>query len=279
VLDVIELLSRPESSRMRFSDVVRELDLTQGTAHTILKTLSDRGWIARDPATKTFALGPALSVVAARLDAARPLAHVARDAARRLVHTLDMPASVVERAGDDMLITAFERPANSGITATPHERLPYTPPFGVAFAAWDTPQSQQTWIDRGAAGDDVLAQRLQDVLTRTRERGYDIDWMTPALAQAAQAIGTLSVDALPAGVRPVVDQLRVEFASAGVVAEETRHDRGSVATVSAPVLDDGGGIHLILGVHPLRPMPIRDIEAIAKQLLAEVALVGAEARR
>ncbi len=34
---------------MRFSDIVRELDLTQATAHAILKTLSDRGWVTRDP--------------------------------------------------------------------------------------------------------------------------------------------------------------------------------------------------------------------------------------
>ena len=58
VLDIVELLSRPGRGEIRFSDVVRELDLSQGTAHAILKTLSDRGWVTRDPVTKAFALGP-----------------------------------------------------------------------------------------------------------------------------------------------------------------------------------------------------------------------------
>ncbi|MBZ4561135.1 helix-turn-helix domain-containing protein, partial [Mycobacterium avium] len=49
MLDVVELLARSPSARLRFSDVVRELGLTQATAHAILKTLCDRGWASRDP--------------------------------------------------------------------------------------------------------------------------------------------------------------------------------------------------------------------------------------
>ena len=49
VLDVVELLSRPGNRQMRFSDVVRELDLSQATAHAILKTLTDRGWVDSRP--------------------------------------------------------------------------------------------------------------------------------------------------------------------------------------------------------------------------------------
>ena len=110
VLDVVELLSQPGESPMRFSDIVRELDLTQATAHSILKTLSDRGWVTRDPMTKAFALGPALSLLAARLDVARPLTHLARDATQRLVETTGMAASVVEKTGDHLVITAFAQP-------------------------------------------------------------------------------------------------------------------------------------------------------------------------
>ena len=66
------------SGEIRFSDVVRELDLSQGTAHAILKTLSDRGWVTRDPVTKAFTLGPALTLVASSLDIGRPLAQLAR---------------------------------------------------------------------------------------------------------------------------------------------------------------------------------------------------------
>lgn len=269
-LDVVELLSLPANGQMRFSDVVRELELSQATAHAILKTLTDRGWVNRDPVAKTFSLGPALSVIATRLDAARPLAHLARDAARRLATIVDVPASVIERAGDDIVITAFEQPKGTPIPATPNERIPYTAPFGVAFAAWDTPEAQLAWIQRAAADDTELARRLQDVLALTRERGYDIDWMTPALAQAAHAIGSLTEHALPVNMRSIIDQLRIEFASTALTSDDGGRAPRPVATISAPVLDKTGHIQLVLGIHPVRPMTLAEIRSAARPLLREI---------
>lgn len=271
VLDVVELLSLPDNRQMRFSDIVRELELSQATAHAILKTLTDRGWVNRDPVTKTFSLGPALSVIAARLDTARPVAHRARDAARRLATVVDVPASVIERAGDDLVITAFEQPKGGAISASPYERIPYTAPFGVAFAAWDTPDAQRDWVQRAAADDAALTRQLNDVLTETRERGYDVDWMTPALAQAAQAIGSLSEHALPVNMRSIIDQLRLEFTSAALTTDTNTRAPRPVATISAPVLDNGGRIQLVLGLHPVRPMTMSDIRSVARPLLREIA--------
>jgi len=273
VLDVVELLSHRGNSEIRFSDVVRELDLSQGTAHAILKTLSDRGWVTRDPATKAFTLGPALTLVASGLEADRPLAHIARTAIRRLADTTAMPASVVERAGDDLVITAFESPAELPTVVQPNERIPYAPPFGIAFAAWDSTDEQHAWIRRGATDDAGLRQRLRAVLTRTRERGYDVDWMTPALSQAAKTIGTLSGEVIPPNLRSVIDKLRVEFASANSMPDDSTRGAHPVATISAPVLGADDRIVLVLAVHPLRAMTIHEIRAAAQPLLSAVAQV------
>ncbi|MGH3968490.1 MAG: helix-turn-helix domain-containing protein, partial [Mycobacterium sp.] len=108
VLDVVELLAQPGAKAPRFSDVVRQLGLTQATAHSILTTLCDRGWASRDPVDKTFSLGPALAVVAAQVDVARPLAHAASVAALQLSGEFGYAASVVERFVDSLVITAFE---------------------------------------------------------------------------------------------------------------------------------------------------------------------------
>jgi DNA-binding IclR family transcriptional regulator len=277
VLDVIELLSLPGNRKMRFSDVVRELELSQATAHAILKTLTDRGWVSRDPESKTFSLGPAMSLLATRLDTARPVAHLARDAARRLAAQVDVPASVIECAGDDLVITAFEQPRGKSISASPNERIPYTAPFGVAFAAWDTPDAQRAWIQRAAADDETLTRRLREVLAQTRERGYDVDWMTPALAQAAQAIGSLSEHALPVNMRSIIEQLRAEFASAALASDDRTRAARPVATISAPVLGKSGRIQLALGLHPVRPMTMTEIRSVARPLLREIAMLTDDA--
>src|ERR1700743_3127607 len=102
VLDVVELLAGTDEDRLRFSDVVRRLDLTQATAHAILTTLCERGWVSRDPVDKTYSLGPALAVVATRVETARPLAQAARTVALDLAGQFGYATSVVERVGDSL---------------------------------------------------------------------------------------------------------------------------------------------------------------------------------
>jgi DNA-binding IclR family transcriptional regulator len=268
VLDVVELLAGPGNERLRFSDVVRKLGLTQATTHAILTTLCDRGWASRDPVDKTFALGPALAAVAARVDTARPLAHTARAAALQLAAEFGFAASVVERFGDSLVITAFED-AGQRSGGVPGDRIRYAPPFGVAFAAWDTDDQQRAWIQRSTAADSALAHRLAEVLAHTRERGFDVDCTTPALTRAAHVVGTLPSDGLPAHVREITDQLLAEFTTIGFLSDDDGPRRAQpVATIAAPVFDDHGRVAMIVAVHPLRDLTRKRIDSVGRRLVA-----------
>jgi DNA-binding IclR family transcriptional regulator len=272
----VELLARPGNERLRFSDVARELDLTQATVHAILKTMWDRGWVTRDPVDKTFSLGPALAAVADRADATRSLAHAARAAAIELSAELGYPASVLERHGDSLVITAYEGAEPSAPTASPGERIPYAPPFGVAFAAWDTADGQRAWIQRTAASNAALADNLAQALARTRDRGYDVDLTTPALAQTAQLMGALERDGMPAHVRQIMDQLLAET-MIGFTDEEATDPR-PIATIAAPVFDHRGTVTLIVAVHPLAVRPrldARRVAAVGRRLLRATTAIGA----
>jgi DNA-binding IclR family transcriptional regulator len=268
VLDVIELLAAATEDRLRFSDVARELGLTQATAHAILTTLCDRGWVNRDPIDKTFSLGPALAVVATRVETARPLAHSARITALNLAGEFGYATSVVERVGDSLVITAFED-AGRRSSGAPGERIRYAPPFGVAFAAWDSPEEQRAWIERSAATNAVLTRRLEEVLARTRQRGFDVDCTTPALTQAAQVVGTLPSDGLPAHVREITDQLLAEFTTIGFLSDDSGDDAPRraqpVATVAAPVFDHHGRVTMIVAVHPLQDLTRKRIDSIGRR--------------
>ena len=274
MLDVVELLAGSGKDRLRFSDVVRELGLTQATAHAILTTLCDRGWASRDPVDKTFSLGPALAVVAARVDTARPLAHTARTAALQLADELGYATSVVERVGDSLVITAFED-AGRQSGGAPGDRIRYAPPFGVAFAAWDTDEQQRAWIQRSAATNAKLARRLEEVLTRTRERGFDVDCTTPALTQAAQVMGTLPSDGLPDHVREITDQLLVEFTTIGFLSDDDTARRAQpVATIAAPVFDQHGGVAMIVAVHPLQDLTRKRIDSVGRRVAAMTTAIS-----
>ena len=260
MLDIVELLAR--SSGLRYTDVVRELGLTQATAHAILTTLCRRGWAVRDPVDKSFAIGPALAVVAAHTEAARPLARAARVAALRVAEETGFPSSVVERVGESLVITAFED-ATGRPAGTPGDRIRYAPPFGVAFAAWDTKEEQRAWMRRGGVSDPELTRRLVLVLARTRARGFDVDCTTPALTQAAHLVSTLPSDGLPDHVRQITDRLLVEFATIGVLADDDRRDQ-PVATIAAPVFDPRGGVAMIVAVHPLQALSAEEIDSVGR---------------
>jgi DNA-binding IclR family transcriptional regulator len=268
VLDVVELLAGPGNERLKFSEVVRKLGLTQATTHAILTTLCDRGWASRDPVDKTYSLGPALAAVAARVDTARPLAHTAHAAALQLADEFGYAASVVERFGDSLVITAFEDGGQQSGGA-PGDRIRYAPPFGVAFAAWDSDEEQRAWISRGAATNSALARRLEEVLTHTRERGFDVDCTTPALTRAAHVVGTLPSDGLPAHVREITDQLLAEFTTIGYLPDDSddyapRHAQ-PVATIAAPVFDHRGHVAMIVAVHPLQDLTRTRIDSIGRR--------------
>jgi DNA-binding IclR family transcriptional regulator len=253
--------------------VVRRLGLTQATAHAILATLCDRGWVSRDPVDKTYSLGPALAVVATRVETARPLTQGARAAALDLAREFGYATSVVERVDESLVITAFED-AGRRSGGTPGERIRYAPPFGVAFAAWDTDEEQRAWIARGGVTSPVLTRRLEDVLARTRQRGFDVDCTTPALTQAAHVMGTLPSDGLPDHVREITDQLLMEFTTIGFLPEDdAAHSEQPVATIAAPVFDHRGRVPMIVAVHPLQALTRTRIDAVGRRVARATAAI------
>jgi DNA-binding IclR family transcriptional regulator len=271
-IDVVEFLARCEAPPS-FSSIVRELDLSQATAHAILRTLTDRGWVSRNPVDKTFCLGRGLAEVAARVDAARPLAESARIAATDLWRDLGHATSVIERTGDLLRIIAFHGAV--GPVGVPSDPISFTPPFGVAFAAWASEADRDAWIRRGAGADAALAGRLDDALIRTRARGYDVDWTTPALSQTAQLLSRMERDGVPSQVGQTIDQLLVECLTNGVLLEEdSKPEPRPVATIAAPVFDHAEHVVLLVGVHPRVALGLDEVQAIGQRLIRVTTALG-----
>ncbi|GAQ57570.1 helix-turn-helix domain-containing protein [Streptomyces acidiscabies] len=270
VVEVVELLARSGDDPLRYTDISRELGLSQATTHAILKTLCDRGWASRDPVSKTFALGPGLAFIA-EVVTMRPFARVAHAAAIDLAAEFGYAASVSEKVGDALVITAFE----GGENPWPGDSIPYAPPFGAGFAAWDTDEGRRAWIQRAASAGTETAARLEEALDHTRERGFDVDYTSPALADAAGLVDTLASGAiaLPAGIRGTLDRLRAEFSAVGFPHNDS--GREPVAAVAAPVFDRQGRVVCLLSVHPLVDLPGRKIDAIGQRLLGLTTAIGA----
>ncbi|MEV5834522.1 helix-turn-helix domain-containing protein [Nocardia sp. NPDC052112] len=274
VVDVVELLARRGNVRLRYSDIARELDMTLATTHAILKTLHDRGWVTRDPAGKAYALGPGLAVVAAAVHT-RPFVEAARAATVELAAEFGYAASVTEKVADSLVITAFE----GGERPWPGDRIPYAPPFGAVFVAWDTAGERRAWIERAAPTNTAIAERLDQALTRIRDRGFDVDYTSPAIGRAASLIGTLDTGtiALPSNIQETLDKLRVEFTTLGF-PDTTSGQPQAVSAITAPVLDPHGHVALLLSVHPLVEIPPEQIDTIGNHLIRTTTAISGTAR-
>ena len=138
-------------------------------------------------------------------------------------------------------------------------------------AAWDTDEEQRAWIRRGVGDNPDRTRRLEQVLKHTRERGFDVDWTTPALAQAVQVVATLDSNEMPTPVRHIMDQLLVEFTTIGFLSDDNPGRRKQpVVTIAAPVFDDRRRVALMLAVHPLCPLNARQIRVIGKHLTEDL---------
>mgnify|MGYP003647590770 CR=1 FL=1 len=232
-LDVLELLARSPSTGIRYVDIVRQLGLNQGTAHTILKTLVDRGWVIRDPGDKTFTLGPAIAAIGAQFDQTRPLLHAARIAAKRLSEELGFSASVVELVNEELVVSAVYPGEYGEAVPQPGTKVPYVPPYGAIFAGF-APEPER------------------------------VDWTTPAVAKITAMADSLA-DLHPS-LLSAMDQVLMELTALSF--DEIDTDR-SVTSIIAPVLDQPGYARLGIAIHPLRPLPIQKIQACGRRLVEE----------
>jgi DNA-binding IclR family transcriptional regulator len=189
---------------------------------------------------------------------------------------LGYPAAVTERVGDELVITTLDLgPCQAGDVAA-GDRLPFAAPFGVVFAAWEDEEGRRAWMDRGAITNPVLAQRLDDLLTTTRARGYSVERMAPAVGQATRLMTTLRDDPQVQPMRRMVDGLLAEIASLGLRAGGDSDDNGApITAVAAPVLDPHSRRVLAsVGIHPLRPLSPERADTIGRRVIQAAATVN-----
>ena len=62
VVRVLDFLAAHPDDRFTLSELARRLELNKATAHALLVTLTDSGYLLRHPTDMTYSLGPALIV-------------------------------------------------------------------------------------------------------------------------------------------------------------------------------------------------------------------------
>ncbi|MCV7109773.1 helix-turn-helix domain-containing protein [Mycolicibacterium setense] len=277
VIDVLELLARRGSEPPRLSDLVRDLGLTQATAHAIMTSLCARRWAVRNPLDRSFTLGPAFKVAAAQSGADRGLLTAAHTAVRYLASDLGYPASVTERVGESLVITTLEYGGKEAFDIAAGDRLPFAAPLGSVFVAWDVDEARRAWMERGAVTHGALADGLEQLLAATRDRGYSVESVSQAMGRAVKLMTTLHGEPLTEATRRAIDGLLVEMTTNSLHSgPQNGADEQMVSAISAPIFDpQSEGVAFSVSIHPLRALSSRAIEELAHRVAAAAATINA----
>lgn len=249
VLDVLEILIGRPGQRWSVTDLARATAMTRATAHAVLSTLVDRGWVQRDESDKSYAVGPYLELLGRQLAASRPLEQLAHDAAEKLAAENGWTAVVVQLVDGTVEVTDVLAAPGRSSAIVAGSRVPNLAPFGPAFAAWAEPVERERWLETADRVNPALGDRLRAVLPAIRRRGYSLERSDAPSAAAFAVLGQLQDDVFGDAVRDVLGRMLADLTQVDFLAAELRGQH-EVTSIAAPVFDASGRVVLNLSLHP-----------------------------
>lgn len=251
VVAVVEMLAGA-SGGLSQSEIARRLGATPATCYPTLAALERAGWLRRHPTRRTYALGPGLiaagQAAAAGTDALAAGRALMADLHRRL------GLSVVA------LVPAAEYATVAHLVVDPHgprpvatlrvgDRIPFHPPLGATFMAWQPDTAVEAWLAR-ATQDDADRAQYRQILPIIRERGYSVELAASLDESIRRQVGAAAAANLRAQLPALLRDLAAHLPHPTdfVAGELDPTATYRVDSVSAAAFDAHGDIALLLSL-------------------------------
>jgi DNA-binding IclR family transcriptional regulator len=145
-ISVINLLAGNPNGSFTLSELCRQLNINKATVHPQLATLVQAGYLQRDPASKTYALGGALIAVGNAAGYRQfEVVEYARDEMIALANDLGVHCVASARFGMEIVMLARSGRNGAGLSLDVG-RLPVIPPYGSVFMAWADEGTREEWL-------------------------------------------------------------------------------------------------------------------------------------
>jgi DNA-binding IclR family transcriptional regulator len=183
------------------------------------------------------------------------LRHVdtARPEMERLAADLSARCIATARVGHELVIAASAGNAAGGLLPTlVGQRLPFMPPTGSVFAAWNGEREVEEWLQ--SAGAPAARANSKASLEVVRERGYSLGLRNDAQRRFVSTLDRIAVEgaAVPGtDLRELVQNLSYDPAELSAAVEK------DVRLISAPVFGPDSTVSLALTIYAF-PKPPSD---------------------
>jgi DNA-binding IclR family transcriptional regulator len=173
---VLNLLAAHPQQRYTLSEIARDLKLNKATLHAILGALTETGYLVREPAAKSYALGPALVALGNSAVSTFPAAECAVPEMQALSDELGLDCVASAAIADEIVILARAGiPRPFGVYIQAGQRLPLAPPLGAVFVAWSEDDVIERWLSRlGQPAKKATVDHFRRAVEAVRARGYSV---------------------------------------------------------------------------------------------------------
>ena len=236
VVDVLDFLARHPHDRFGVSELARRVGQSKPTCLGIVVTLAESGYLVRDPADKTYRLGPSLISLGHVAQESMRIGPPARDQLRRLSSKFGTTAALAAVVDDRITLLELVGPPGADIGVQVGQSYPFAPPVGLMFVLWDD-DALRDWLAREPTVPlRTDTERRDRVVADCRRTGYLVERLTPGGRRLYALMAGVSAT-LPDELRVLLGELVSDIGERVYLRDaddETRHD---ISVISAPVFD------------------------------------------
>lgn len=278
---VLDFLAENTGQRFGVSELARRLGLSKPTCLGIVTTLSDAGYLVRDPTDKTYRLGPSLITLGHRAQESLRVSPAAREALRRLSSRFGVTAALSAVVDDRITLLDIVSPPGVRPGVEVGQSYPFAPPVGLMFVLWDD-EAERNWLTK----EPTLplrtdTERLNRVIAECRADGYLVERLTPGGRRLYALMAGMSTQ-LPDELRALLGELvsdigeRVYLRGENGLEGKRRSARFDISVISAPVYDHYQRQIMVASMHIGKALTDNEIHERARALVATADSVTAQ---
>jgi DNA-binding IclR family transcriptional regulator len=275
VVRVLDFLAARPEERFGVSELARRLGLSKPTCLGIVTSLAEAGYLVRDPADKTYRLGPSLITLGHKAQESMRVSPAAREELRRLSARFGVTVALSGVVDDRITLLDLVAPAGARPGVEVGQSYPFAPPVGLMFVLWDD-EAERDWLAKEPTIPlRTNTERLNRVIEVCRADGYLVERLTPGGRRLYSLMAGMSSN-LPDELRALLGELVSDIGERVYLRGENRHRRQDISVISAPVYDHYQRQVMVASMHIGKALTDNEISERARALVKTADAVTAQ---
>ncbi|MDA2889621.1 helix-turn-helix domain-containing protein [Mycolicibacterium sp. BiH015] len=275
VVRLLDFLASRPSERFGVSDLARRIGLSKPTCLGIVTSLAEAGYLVRDPADKTYRLGPSLITLGHKAQESLRVSPAAREQLRRLSARFAATAALSAVVDDRITLLDLVAPAGAEPGVEVGQSYPFAPPVGLMFVLWDD-EAERNWLEmQPTVPLRMDMERLSRVTARCRADGYLVERLTPGGRRLYSLMAGMPTT-LPGELRALLGELVSDIGERVYLRDESpSRKRVDISVISAPVFDHYRRQVMVTSMHIGKALTDNEIAVRARAVVETADAVTA----